>query len=43
VGLASMRERTELGAGEFTVRSGPGGSSVVATLPLSPDPPGDQR
>jgi signal transduction histidine kinase len=34
VGLASMRERTELGAGTFTVRSRPGaGTSVTATLP----------
>jgi signal transduction histidine kinase len=35
VGLASMRERTELGSGTFVVRSAPGqGSSVAATLPL---------
>ena len=35
VGLASMRERTELANGSFMVRSGPGqGTSIVATLPL---------
>jgi PAS domain S-box-containing protein len=40
VGLASMRERTELGAGTFTIRSSPGrGTSVVATLPYDLLPP----
>ncbi|MFL5797226.1 MAG: ATP-binding protein [Actinomycetota bacterium] len=35
VGLASMRERTELANGSFMVRSAPGqGTSIVATLPL---------
>jgi signal transduction histidine kinase len=35
VGLASMRERTELGSGTFTVRSRPGGgTTVTATLPF---------
>jgi PAS domain S-box-containing protein len=35
VGLASMRERTELANGTFMVRSNPGGgTTVVATLPL---------
>ncbi|MBI4260854.1 MAG: PAS domain S-box protein [Actinobacteria bacterium] len=35
VGLASMRERTELANGTFMVRSSPGsGTTVVATLPL---------
>jgi signal transduction histidine kinase len=35
VGLASMRERTELASGTFMVRSSPGsGTTVVATLPL---------
>jgi signal transduction histidine kinase len=35
VGLASMRERTELANGTFMVRSTPdGGTTVVATLPL---------
>jgi len=35
VGLASMRERTELASGTFMVRSTPGsGTTVVATLPL---------
>jgi len=34
VGLASMRERTELGGGTFTVRSQPGrGTTVAASLP----------
>ena len=34
VGLASMRERTELGGGTFTVRSQPGrGTTVSASLP----------
>lgn len=34
VGLASMRERTELGAGTFTIRSRPGrGTTVTASLP----------
>jgi two-component system sensor histidine kinase DegS len=34
VGLASMRERTELGGGTFTVRSQPGrGTTVTASLP----------
>ncbi len=37
VGLASMRERTELGSGTFTVRSRPGGGTTVkATLPTEP-------
>jgi PAS domain S-box-containing protein len=35
VGLASMRERTELASGTFMVRSTPGsGTTVAATLPL---------
>ena len=35
VGLASMRERTELASGTFMVRSTPGsGTTVMATLPL---------
>ena len=35
VGLASMRERTELGSGTFTLRSRPGrGTTVTATLPF---------
>jgi PAS domain S-box-containing protein len=35
VGLASMRERTELGSGTFTIRSRPGGGTTVsATLPF---------
>ena len=35
VGLASMRERTELGGGTFTVRSRQGGgTTVTATLPF---------
>ena len=35
VGLASMRERTELANGSFMVRSAPGqGTTIVATLPL---------
>jgi signal transduction histidine kinase len=35
VGLASMRERTELGSGTFTIRSRPGtGTTVSATLPF---------
>ena len=39
VGLASMRERTELGSGTFTVRSRPGaGTTVSASLPLRGDP-----
>ena len=39
VGLASMRERTELASGTFMVRSSPGsGTSVVATLPLDVTP-----
>jgi PAS domain S-box-containing protein len=39
VGLASMRERTELGSGTFTLRSRPGaGTTVTASLPLSADP-----
>jgi PAS domain S-box-containing protein len=39
VGLASMRERTELANGTFMVRSTPGsGTTVVATLPLEPIP-----
>lgn len=39
VGLASMRERTELGSGTFTLRSRPGaGTTVLATLPLGSDP-----
>ncbi|MFN2545357.1 MAG: ATP-binding protein [Actinomycetota bacterium] len=39
VGLASMRERTELASGTFMVRSTPGmGTAVVATLPLDPVP-----
>src|SRR5262249_55115966 len=34
VGLASMRERTELGSGTFTLRSRPGGgTTVTARLP----------
>lgn len=45
VGLASMRERTELASGTFMVRSSPGsGTTVVATLPLDATtvrPPGD--
>jgi len=40
VGLASMRERTELANGSFMVRSAPGqGTSIVATLPLDVAPP----
>jgi PAS domain S-box-containing protein len=40
VGLASMRERTELGGGVFTVRSRPGaGTTVTATLPVDPRAP----
>jgi signal transduction histidine kinase len=39
VGLASMRERTELASGTFMVRSTPGsGTTVVATLPLDAIP-----
>jgi PAS domain S-box-containing protein len=39
VGLASMRERTELASGTFMVRSSPGsGTTVVATLPLDITP-----
>ena len=39
VGLASMRERTELASGTFMVRSTPGnGTTVVATLPLDTAP-----
>jgi PAS domain S-box-containing protein len=35
VGLASMRERTELGSGTFTIRSrGGGGTTVSAALPF---------
>jgi len=35
VGLASMRERTELGGGTLLVHSAPGaGTTIVATLPL---------
>jgi two-component system NarL family sensor kinase len=35
VGLASMRERTELGGGMLLVHSTPGGgTTIVATLPL---------
>ena len=44
VGVASMRERTELGAGTFSLRSRTGaGTTVTATLPfdlLTPGPPG---
>ncbi|MDP9343873.1 MAG: PAS domain-containing sensor histidine kinase [Actinomycetota bacterium] len=37
VGLASMRERTELGGGTLLVHSTPGGgTTIVATLPLDP-------
>jgi PAS domain S-box-containing protein len=44
VGLASMRERTELANGSFMVRSAPGqGTSIVATMPLdTPHPSGDR-
>jgi signal transduction histidine kinase len=39
VGLASMRERTELASGTFMVRSRPGGGTTVeATLPLEAAP-----
>lgn len=35
VGLASMRERTELGAGTFIIRSSPGaGTTIIATIPF---------
>ncbi len=35
VGLASMRERTELGSGTFTLRSRPGGgTTVTASIPF---------
>ncbi len=37
VGLASMRERVELANGTFTVRSSPGGGTIVtASLPVDP-------
>jgi len=44
VGLASMRERTELANGSFMVRSAPGqGTSIVATLPLETGVPRGAR
>jgi len=44
VGLASMRERTELGGGTFTVRSQPGrGTTVTASLPYELLGAGDAR
>ncbi len=44
VGLASMRERTELANGSFMVRSAPGqGTSIVATLPIDTGVPRNQR
>ena len=44
VGLASMRERTELANGSFMVRSAPGqGTSIVATLPLDVSAPRSER
>jgi PAS domain S-box-containing protein len=37
VGLASMRERTELAGGSFSIRSTPGGGTVVtASIPFDP-------
>jgi PAS domain S-box-containing protein len=40
VGLASMRERTELAGGTFTIRSSPGtGATVLASLPYEVLPP----
>jgi PAS domain S-box-containing protein len=44
VGLASMRERTELANGSFMVRAAPGqGTAIVATLPLDVSAPRSQR
>jgi signal transduction histidine kinase len=44
VGLASMRERTELANGSFMVRSAPGqGTSIVATLPIEHRFPRSER
>jgi PAS domain S-box-containing protein len=44
VGLASMRERTELANGSFMVRSAPGqGTAIVATLPIDVAAPRSQR
>ena len=44
VGLASMRERTELAKGSFMVRSAPGqGTTIVATLPLDVSLPRSQH
>jgi signal transduction histidine kinase len=38
VGLASMRQRAEAAGGRLTVTSGPGGTRVVACLPLEVQP-----
>jgi signal transduction histidine kinase len=42
-GLAGMRERVQLADGRLTVRSGPGGTTVEAELPLARDVRGERQ